>query len=53
MGEVIALFYFTAKGKKMYLQFPFSSDCLQSVEIELINISIRHMFGPHATSTHF
>lgn len=31
MGGVIALSYFTVKEKKIYLQFLFSSDCLQSL----------------------
>jgi len=53
MSEVIALSYFTAKEKKYTCSFPFHQTVYRVCEIELINVSIRHMLGPHATSTHF
>lgn len=54
MGGVIALSYFTVKGKKNLLAVSvFIRLFTESVEIELINISVRHLFGPYATCTHF
>lgn len=42
------------KGKKNLLAVSvFIRLFTESVEIELINISIRHMLGPYATRTHF
>lgn len=55
MAEVICAILPCSKEKKIYVLavFLFVGLLTEPVEIELINISIRHALGPHATSTHF
>lgn len=41
------------KKKKVLAVFLFVRLLTEPVEMELINIAIRHTLGPRATSTHF